>query len=332
MRNQDRERSLIRAVELYYYEGMTQAAISERLGCTRWTVGRLLKEAHERGIVQVSVRHPHSRSNQLEKQLVRSFGFKDVRVVPTQPTPAENLTLVAQTAADYVYDIRPRPDAVVVGGGATTAAIARAMPDGWTSGVTIMAATPAPRGIDDTLSGATLRIMAKRGYGVWRTFDVSPITADVEQAERLRKDPQIAATLYLMGQSDLVVYSPDVAGRRTTLVRSGEQPVEEMDLLEEAGAVGVVLNRYINTEGEPVSEDVEARTLGMDLDQVRAARVSIAVGYGVAKRPAFIGIAKSKLANVLVTDSEMAEFMLDTQPSPPLDGAEEAEDPEGKVA
>ena len=55
--NVDREAQMLRAAQLYYYDNLTQGAIADRLSCTRWTVGRLLEEARESGIVTISVNH-----------------------------------------------------------------------------------------------------------------------------------------------------------------------------------------------------------------------------------------------------------------------------------
>lgn len=309
---------MIRAVELYHYEGMTQAAISERLGCTRWTVGRLLKEAEERGIVRVSIRHPQSRSHQLEQQLTRSFGLKDVRVVPTQPTIVENFTLVAQTAADYLYDIRPRPEIIGVGAGRTTAMIARALPDKWNSGVTVAQVSVNPREANEEYNEATVRVIAKRGSGTCRILNTPAIAKTVEQAVKLRQDPQISTHFKLIKDADVVVYAPDLVSEQSVFVRGGEQTVEEVKSLHSAGAVGTVLNHFVNADGNAVDEETDKRTMSLPLEHLRLTPTSVAVGYGVERHAAFSAIVAGKLANVLVTDSQMAESLLDNQPNRPI--------------
>ena len=75
--NVDREAQMLRAAQLYYYDNLTQGAIADRLNCTRWTVGRLLEEARESGIVTISVNHPRARIPKLEKALIKTFGLTD---------------------------------------------------------------------------------------------------------------------------------------------------------------------------------------------------------------------------------------------------------------
>ena len=71
----DREMAVLRAAQLYYYENMTQDSIADRLGCTRWTVGRHLEEARQSGIVRITINHPRARVRHLEKELAERFGI-----------------------------------------------------------------------------------------------------------------------------------------------------------------------------------------------------------------------------------------------------------------
>ena len=73
-----RESQVLRAAQLYYYENLTQGAIADRMGCTRWTVGRLLEEARKSGIVRITITHPQARVRPLEKQLAAAFGIDTI--------------------------------------------------------------------------------------------------------------------------------------------------------------------------------------------------------------------------------------------------------------
>lgn len=312
MYEKQRDRALVRAVELYYYEGMTQAAISDRLGCTRWTVGRLLKEAEDRGIVRVSIRHPFARSNQLEQQLKRTFGLRDARVVPTQSVRADNLALVARTTADYLSDIRPRPQVVGVACGRTTASVARALTDNWALGVAVTQVCAIPAEADDMLTGATVRIFAKRGRGIWRTLTAPTFGTDQEEAEQIRHSPDIEEGLALAVQADLVLYSPGLVSPESALAAYSHQGPEEISRLRDLGAVATIANRYIDSSGTIVDPEMDARTIGIDLETIRKTRNAVMVGSGVDKRPGFAAALAARLATSIVTDSETAEYLLDS--------------------
>lgn len=67
----------------YYKEGQTQAGIAERYGLTRARVNRLLQEARETGLVQISVNSRLASCVELEWRLQESFGLARAMVVPT---------------------------------------------------------------------------------------------------------------------------------------------------------------------------------------------------------------------------------------------------------
>jgi len=71
-----------RAAQLYYEEGLTQAAISGILGTSRATVSRLITEARRKGIVRITVHPQINRDAALSEQLRTRFDLRDVIVVP----------------------------------------------------------------------------------------------------------------------------------------------------------------------------------------------------------------------------------------------------------
>lgn len=106
---------LLRAAQLYYLDGLTQAAVADRLGCTRWTVSRMLTQARDAGIVQLDVKHPKARIRELERDLVQAFDLRAAWVVPAQQTAVQTIRLAVSEAADFVRDMRPRHATVAFG-------------------------------------------------------------------------------------------------------------------------------------------------------------------------------------------------------------------------
>ena len=167
----ERQRAVLRAAQLYFLDGLTQAAVAERMGCTRWTVGRLLKEGEDSGVVDIRIRHAQARVRPLEIELKSRFGLADVQVVGTQETTGQTLALVAQTAADYLADIRPRPTAVALAWGRTTSAVARAAAPRWSPGTRVVQANAAPGGVDELLGSGATRLLARKAPGTVSLFD-----------------------------------------------------------------------------------------------------------------------------------------------------------------
>src|SRR3954471_23938310 len=73
----------VRACWLYYMEGLTQAAIAERLGTSRLRVNRLLMEARASGLVGITINSPLASCVALEQRLVREHGLDQAVIIPS---------------------------------------------------------------------------------------------------------------------------------------------------------------------------------------------------------------------------------------------------------
>lgn len=74
---------------LYYNSEMTQNEIADRMYTSRSKISRMLKEARELGIVEISIKEPWERDLNLEKEIQQTYGVKTVKLFP-QEIPARN--------------------------------------------------------------------------------------------------------------------------------------------------------------------------------------------------------------------------------------------------
>ena len=300
--NVDREAQMLRAAQLYYYDNLTQGAIADRLNCTRWTVGRLLEEARESGIVTISVNHPRARIPKLEKALIKTFGLTDAIVVKRQSSAEGALNLVASMAADYVTEMRPVPRSMGIAWGRTLTAVARAMPESWTYGLEVYQTYGGLTRSNDDVVADSIGLMARRGRGVGHMLPAPAIVSDVDLGRRLRRERSVADTLSA---------APGVLEVGSVLVRSGFLTERGLSRLQEMGAVTDIFSHFLDCEGNPVSHELEERTIAISLDSVRKAKMSIAVAAGTVKAVPLYVALKSKLASVAIIDEVLAEAVLE---------------------
>lgn len=301
----ERERSVLRAAELYFFDGMTQSAIAERMGCTRWTVGRLLKEGEDRGIIDIRIRHSQARIHHLEVEMESRFGLADARVVATQQTDGTTLALVARAAAEYLTDIRPRPARVALGWGRTVAAISRAASPNWAPGARVIQAAASVDEVNELLASGPVQLLAQKAPGQARVLSA---TLRSGSAPGLRASDH--AVLDEAGRAEVVLYSPGSVGHSSLLVRSGFVSAEVLEALWNQGARANVLSHIIDAEGNALSADLESRTMALELASLRRPRLAIAAASGVGKDVALSAALAAGLANVVVADSELAQKVL----------------------
>ncbi len=293
----DEELLAVRVAQLYYDQDKTQDEIGTELGISRFKAGRLLSQARELGIVRIEIVHPRARLTQVEKQLCERFGLSDAVIVRDG---------VPQAAADYLAELQPAT--LGVSWGRTLDAIAERLPQGWTRGVTVVQINGAmsPRG-----SSAATTVIAQRGAGSAVLLPSPAILEQVETKRAIAADRAVADVLALAGTASAYLYSAGVADATSVLVDSGYLSAGDVAVLVRKGAVGDVVGRYIDSAGNIVDPDLDERTVGLGLDQLRSASTAILAVAGSAKHGVARAVVTSGLCTVLVSDESTARALLE---------------------
>lgn len=310
---QQHEELMLRAAELYYYEGQTQAAVADVLGCTRWTVGRLLEDARNVGIVRITIDHPKARRHELELQLRQRFGLRDAVVVPTQPTQGVTTKSVCAAAARLLVSTRPVIRRIAVSWGRTVAGVAAEIPEGWSPGVEIVQTNGGPALARGNPLGESLYQLAERGPGTVRTLAGPTIVESPELAALLRKDSSINSTMRAAESCRVMLYSPGSVDSESVLVQSGYVTMQQIQDAHRSGVVGDVMSHYVDSFGHPVLSDLDQRTLSISLNVVKRCPNVIAVATGDHKIEATRAAVSAGLCTTLVTDSTIAQAILTDQ-------------------
>jgi len=86
---------------------------------------------------------------------------------------------------------------------------------------------------------------------------------------------------------------------------------KEYDLLREARAVGDILERFFDQNGNLTKTGLENRVISMTLKQLRNVNRAIGVAGGAPKFDAILGALRGKWINILVTDHFTAKRLAD---------------------
>lgn len=85
-----------------------------------------------------------------------------------------------------------------------------------------------------------------------------------------------------------------------------------MQELRDAGAVGDVLGRFLDAEGNEIDHPLNARTVGVNLNALADIPNKILTAAGKHKVPIIRAAIKRGLVDTLVTDDLTAELLLET--------------------
>lgn len=302
----------VRVAELYYDDNKSQDEIGSLLGITRWKVGRLLSQAREQGIVRIEIVHPSARRLGIERQLQERFGLQDAIVIPAPAHDDDLAGRVAQAAADYLTALRPVPRTLGISWGRTLDAVAQKLPQGWAHGVTVVQINGAVSlGRRPGTAAQTAAMIASKANGQVVLLPSPAILERSETKRAIEADRTVAGVLELVGSAAAYLYSAGVADGSSALVESGYLEAEDVTELVRRGAVGDVVGRFIDSRGQIADPALDARTLGIGLDGLRAARSGIFVVSGESKHDVARAIVNSKLCTVIVTDEATALALLE---------------------
>lgn len=310
--NESTELLAVRVAELYYEENKSQDEIGGLLGVTRWKVGRLLSQAKQRGIVRIEIVHPRARRLGVERQLRERFGLDDAVVVPVPSDPSELAGRVAQTAADYLTAVRPVPRTLGVSWGRTLDSIAEHLDQGWATSVTVVQING---GVSlnrrPGTAANTAATIANKANGQVVLLPSPAILERIETKQAIESDRTVAGVIDLARSAAMYLYSAGVADSTSVLVDSGYLTAQDLTELQRKGAVGDVVGRYIDANGNIVDPGLDERTVGLGLDELRAAKTSVFVVSGQSKHDVARAVVTSGLCTVLVTDEATALALLE---------------------
>lgn len=303
---------IARAAWLYFMESMTQQEIAERLGISRIKVVRLIKEAREQGIVEIKVHSPIIEHLKLEGELRSLYQLTDV-VVTTGEEEGEPLYRMLTRSAAQVLEQRLEPGIQVgVGIGRTTSYL----PESFTPGkqvectfVSLAGGLSSRETIGDYYE--TILKLARMSGGDAKHIYAPFLVASSEIREALLQDGAIGGALEQARKSDLAIFSVGTPDDFALLHQYNLMTAEELSELRALGAVGDALGRFYNLEGQEIITSFRDRVIGLSIDELRAIPTRILVAGGPKKHQAIWAALKGKLANVLITDVDTAQWLCD---------------------
>ena len=312
----DELRLMTKVARLYYEQGLRQSEIAEGLQLSQSTVSRLLKRAELEQIVRVTVSVPHGVYTDLEEALVAKFGLRDAVVADCiRDDDDESVARdLGRAAAYYLETTLNQGECIGI--------------SSWSG--TILAMVDVMRQIPRPIDARVIQILGGAGepqakvhaaYLASRlaelvrgkvTFLPAPglvDSADVRQV--LLSETSISEVIKSFDEITLALVGIGTVEPSPLLASSGNIfSNEELATLRENGAVGDILYRFFDVEGNPVQTPLAERVTGMDHDQLRRVKRVVGIAGGARKFDAIRGALNGRLINTLITDRFTAERLV----------------------
>lgn len=292
---------------LYYMEGMTQDEISKTLGLSRSRVLRFLANSRQSGIVQIRVTTKLSYCVELERTLEQKFGLERAIVVPKPQDAASTQSIIGAVLGGYLSEIITENMTIGLGWGKTLSASLPTVEYRDQNGVSILS----------MLGGLTRVSGVNPSEFAWRLADrlsaecylmAAPVFApDLRTREALLTHPGIQEIFRRASRLDLAILSVGDLSPFSTVSEYFLLEREELADLQAAGAVGDVLCRFIDADGNIIKHPVNDRVVAVDPRDLRGTRKLVLASGGWQKYEVIRGAMRLLKPHVLVTDELVAE-------------------------
>jgi len=318
MLSKDHERILVKISRYYYEQELTQSEISERLRLSRQKVQRLLKQAKDQGVVQITIRPVIGAFPELERMLENRFGLQEAVVVET--TNFEDQYVVAREvgvgAADYLMRVVQPQDSLVISWGGSLLGMVNALygspQRSDLDGIRVIQGLGGLGDPNKEVHAADLTRRLAQVFGGEAILLPTPAVAGTREArDTYFEDPFVSHILEQAQSANLVVMGSGAPRMDSILMREGKiVTVQDLENLRINGAVGDVNLRFFDENGKIVQSNFDQRVIGLTLDEIQGIERVVGVAGGSAKVSAIRGALAGQLVDVLVTDQITAEHVL----------------------
>ena len=306
---------LIEIARAYYFDNATQAEIARMFNMSRSMVSRNLALAREMGIVEISIHDPRQRTPGLRDHLLTLFPhLKDAVIAPTFADSADAVrATLGRFAANYLTTCIQPNQRLTLGCGRTLRAMIDSLSFRQVAGIEVIQAMGnigcEAHNIDyHAIARRAAEAFGGRAYYVSAPAILGPRAGSARQFTET--NPILGHALELARAADVVVVGLGSLESDQLYAQAGLIDADELDAIRDR-AVGDICGRFFDLNGQAVATPFEARVVGIDLEDLRAAAIAIGVAGGIDKAEPLIGALRGQYINVLVTDERTAHHIID---------------------
>lgn len=311
MSKTDDKAKLKKALEvarLYYEAQLGQVEIAEKLGISRPTISRLLQFAQEEGIVQIKVVDPFFSISKLEQQLCKRYDLKQAKIVYADEKNLQEQ--LGKKAASYLEEIVTDDDIIGVSWGKTMNEVARSLKIQSATGVKVVELkggityTPTPIYIERVLKNF------ERAFNTTAYKMPLPVVFENKQTHDIvLQDRYIKQLIELGKQANIALFTVGTVRDDALLFQTGYFNKAEIRKIQ-ANACGDICSRFYDEQGQIAVEEINNRTVGIKLEDLKNKDYSILIAGGKRKYQAIKGALIGGYTNCLITDVETAKTLL----------------------
>lgn len=307
-------RLLSKVSSLYHNQNYTQKEIANRLHLSRPKVSRLLKQAREQGIVQISVVPPNGNFMETENILENKFDLQEVLIVDVEGSNSKAIKRqVGTAAANYLHRTISQSDLLGVTWGTTLEAMIDAVKPKPVKDLHIVQALGGVGPPEAKAHATDISRRLSRLLGSKLTLLPAPgIVGSVEAKQVLLSDLQVRGALDLFSKLNTLYVGLGALNTNPVLMNERKEiPSEFYEEVVESDAVGDIALHFFDIKGNEVETQLKDCVIGVSPEEIKQVDTVVGIAGGREKVDVIHGALSGNYIDVLITDHQTATQLVE---------------------
>ncbi len=307
-----RMQRLVRVATMYYEKNMSQSEIANKLEISRPMISKMLKEARELGVVNISIRQQTDAQQMLADNLCGLFSLEKAYVVKAEKSAAEMNERIALFALSLLAQLNEKRQRIGIGWGSMVGKLVDCLEASKETYTLDGEVFPLIGGVKASYRSyhpnELVRIVSDK-TGLNASYLYMPAIFDSEEEKCLYENTETFKSMdaFWSAMSAAVINisnfpsSPDLA----TSIRFGNG-------LQKKRAIGSFLAHYFNVNGEIIAPDRNI-VMQISIDQLKASGSLLALCKSMLTPESAIGALRTGLFSHVILSDELAVQILQQQ-------------------
>ncbi|WP_019146877.1 sugar-binding transcriptional regulator [Timonella senegalensis] len=313
-----RDQDILRVASMYYLQDVKMETIARHMGTSRSTVSRMIKEARDSGLVEITLRPAQSRAPGLRQHFRETWGV-EAFVVPVMDSHSDESRheQVALTCAKLVANWFQSEMVLSVAWGTTLSAIARHLPKKPTQGGAIVqlngAANTRTSGV--AYAGDLIASFAE-AFDAHAVYFPVPAFFDFDETkEAMWRERSIRRVIEMQRAADIALFSVGAltGGLPSHVYSAGYLEQDDVETLDREGVVGDVCTVFLREDGTYADIPINSRATGPNPMQLKNIPRRVCAVSGDNKvTPLRAALRAGVITDLIIDEITATKFMINS--------------------
>jgi len=308
-------RILARIAELHFIHRASQYKIAEKFNFSKSKVCRIIKEAKDKGVIEFKIKNFDNRKIELEKRIEDRYGLKEAIVYFNSDIPKSNEQLVfkkvGSLGAEYIKRIMSNNINIAITWGKTLYNVIKEIEIDKKHEINVFS----------TLGGVGLtraeyqnnnlvKMLSDKIGGDHYQLYLPLVLNKSKYKELIQEESNIRKVIGDTSKLDYYIAGFGTVSTNSRMYRLGGFNQDFIKALTKKNIIGEVGLNFYDLEGNFINTGMEEKIVNINIDDIKKIKNKIVIGFGKEKVKALKGLLRTKILDILITDSKTIESVL----------------------